>query len=351
MKIVHILPGLGMGGAERQLATLILNQSMVSPLKHCVISLSDEGHLGKSFMDAGIPVYAVHFRKSYIKGFWALFKILRKEKPDVLQSWLHYGDLIGTIIGTVVRVPRIIWNIRCSDIQPLFQQSKRNRYVVTLLSYLSFLPYAVITNSHAGRLAHEALRYTPKQWVHIPNGINTDFFSPNSHTRKSMRNALGISEDALVVGMIARVDPMKDHETFLKVMERLSKDFENVYCVIAGKGTDTAEFPTTPPNLKRLGLVDNIPDVLNSLDVHILSSFGEGFPNAVGESMACEIPTVATNVGDSAILLDDPSLVFDNADQLYEKLKHLLMLSYPERQTLGKQHRQRILHHYSVQTM
>lgn len=338
---------------------MLVDKADIQTIQHVFLAFLVYQRLKRTFQCENVK--AAYFRKSYIRGFWTLFKILRKEKPDVLQTWLHYSDLIGFIIGMVARVPRILWNIRCSDIEPLFRQNVRNRYIVTILSHLSRFPYAVIANSHAGRLTHEALGYTPKQWINIPNGIDTDLFSYNEEARQDMRRSLGIPLDALVVGMVARVDPMKDHATFLQAMERLSKDSsgdfskdcDNVYCVIAGKGTDTADFPITPPNLKRLGFVSDIPSILSTMDVHVLSSFGKGFPNAVGESMACEIPTLATDVGDSAILLDDPSLVFEkeNADQLYKKIKHLLTLTLRERQQRGKNHRQHILDHYSVPVM
>ena len=146
---------------------------------------------------------------------------------------------------------------------------------------------------------------------------------------------------------------MKDHPTFLKAMENLSQSANNLYCVLAGKGTKEANWPITPPNLQRLGPWENAPEFLNCLDIMVLSSSGEGFPNVVGEAMACEIPTITTDVGDAATLVQTPEQIVPpgDVDGLTLALRRLLALSSAQRKAIGQKSRQRILNSYSLAIM
>ena len=352
MKIAHLITGLGLGGAERQLKALVSGKPKESSLQHIVISLKDEGVIGKQLRDEKeVRLYCLNLHKS-IRGVWHLYKILQQEKPDVLQTWLYHADLLGLIVGKLAGVPRIVWNIRCSNME-LSQYSKLIGFVVKILKTLSRFPDAVVTNSQSGQDFHEKLGYKPRQWVQIPNGIDTNLFQSNPLVGKELRRSLNIPENAVVVGMLGRIDPMKDHSTFLRAMKTLSQSNENLYCVVAGKGTEEATWPIIPPRLRRLGVWENASEFLNSLDIMVLSSFGEGFPNVVGEAMACQIPTIVTDVGDAAILVQAPERIVSlrDVDGLTLALRRLLALSSQERKAIGQKSREKILSSYSLPIM
>jgi glycosyltransferase involved in cell wall biosynthesis len=352
MKIAHLITGLGLGGAERQLKALVTDQKNHS-LSHIVISLKDEGVIGRQLAgQPGVSLYCLNLHKS-IAGLWRLYQILRREKPDVLQTWLYHADLVGLIVGKIARIPHIVWNIRCSNMD-LSRYSKITSCVVKALKVLSRFPDAVVTNSQAGEETHAKLGYKPRRWVYIPNGIDTDLFQPNRARGQQLRLSLGIPEEAIVVGMLGRVDPMKDYPSFLKAVNTLSQTQANLYCMVAGKGTEDACWPVVPPRLLRLGMWENAPEFLNSLDIMVLASaFGEGFPNVVGEAMACEVPTVVTDVGDAAVLVQTKAQVVppQDVDQLILALRGLLALSSQERKVIGQQGRERILRSYSLPVM
>jgi glycosyltransferase involved in cell wall biosynthesis len=353
MKIAHLITGLGLGGAERQLKALVTERQQESSLEHIVISLQDEGVIGKQLSgEKGVRLYCLNLHKS-IAGVWQLYKILRREKPDVLQTWLYHADLMGLLIGKLARVPHIVWNIRCSNME-LSQYSRLTAFVVKILKALSRFPDAVVTNSQSGQKFHTTLGYAPRRWVQIPNGIDADLFQPNIPSGQDLRRTFDIPEDAIVVGLLGRVDPMKDYPTFLRAMERLSLVHENLYCMVAGKGTEDASWAIVPPRFRRLGVWENASAFLNALDILVLSSaFGEGFPNVVGEAMACEVPTIVTDVGDAGVLIQTPTQIVppQDVDKLILALKGLLALSSGERKVIGQQSRSRVLSSYSLPIM
>lgn len=352
MKIAHLITSLGVGGAERQLKALVSDREK-SSLSHIIISLKDEGAIGKELAcQPGVYLYCLNLDKS-IEGFWQLFKILRREKPDVLQTWLYHADFLGLLVGKLARVPRIVWNIRCSNMD-LSRYSRQTALILRILKFLSKFPDAIVTNSKAGQRFHTRYGFKPKKWVRISNGIDTDYFKPDLQMGQKFRQSLGIPKDAFVVGMLGRVDPMKDFATFLKAMDILSSTHKNLYCIVAGKGTDKENWPIVPPRLKRLGVWKNVPEFLNSLDVLVLSSaFGEGFPNVVAEGMACEIPVIVTDVGDARVLVQNSSQIIPPKDlkKLVLALKGILALSSQKRKHLGAEGRARVIFSYSLSRM
>lgn len=352
MKIVHLITGLGLGGAERQLKALVTDPNK-STIEHVVISLKDEGVIGKQLAgQPGVYLYCLNLHKS-VFGFWRLYQILKREKPDILQTWLYHADFLGLIIGKLANIRRIVWNIRCSNMD-LSMYSWRTALIVKILKYISALPDAIVTNSHAGRVFHTKLGYKPKRWVRIPNGIDTDLFKPDKQSGQELRQSLGIPENAIVIGMLGRVDPMKDYPLFLKAMKKISQNEKNIYCLIAGKGTDNTHWTDMPPRFIRLGAWERVSEFLNALDILVLSSaFGEGFPNVIGEAMACGIPAITTRVGDAALIVQAESQIIppQNVDKLVAALRNLLSLSSKDRQAIGLEGRERIQSSYSLSVM
>jgi len=355
LKILHVITGLNRGGAETTLVRLILhmNHRRFTPV---VVSLMDEGAYGADLSIAGVPLYTLGMKRGRpsLGALLRLRRILREEQPRLVQTWLYHADLAGLLLSRSLGEVPLVWNLRCSGMD-LTQYSRHVRTVRRFLAAFSGVPAAVIVNSEAGRLFHDSIGYRPRRWEVIPNGFDTEFFKPSPERRAQWRQRLGLGDGAPLVGMVARVDPMKDYATFLAAASRISAARPDAAFLLAGAGTGGL---TIPPDLAGkvhgLGERKDVEQILPALDLLMQSSaFGEGFPNAIGEAMACGVPAVATDVGDTAALIAGIGSVVPPRDPgvLASAALAILGRAPPARAQLGEAARKRILDYYGLKLM
>lgn len=311
--VMHVIAGLGVGGAERMLANLVTADRPGAP-RQCVVNLLDGGAFAAPIRDAGVPLIELGARSAAgMVGAGARLRgIIRRRKPDIIQSWMYYADLISTYAlrasGRRDRT-RHYWGVRCSDML-LDRYGRRLRWTVRRCAALSGEPAGIVFNSEAGRRVHEQLGFRPKQSVLIRNGVDPDRFQPSPQARERVRGALGIAPDAPLVVMAARVDPMKDYPMLMDVAQRLP----TVTFAAAGRGTEALD---DRPNLIGLGVRDDMAGLFAAADAAVLTSaFGEGFPNVLVEAMACGAPVVATEVGDAPAIVGDTGFVVAPGDAI-----------------------------------
>jgi len=363
IKIIHLISGLGIGGAEKQLSQLVA-LSNPAEFKHIVVSMQDLGKMGPNLVEKNIVLYTLNMKRGRISllGILKLIKILFKERPYILQTWLYHADLLGLLVGKLLRTPKIIWNVRCSNMDVKYY-SKLTALVVKLCCWFSSFPTAIIVNSKAGEALHKnTLGYKAKHWEWIPNGFQIDYYKPDLHARKLFRKELALTDENALLGMVARWDPMKDPFTFLRTAKELIQKFPKARFVFVGHGMDSANLELNT-EIKRLGLEkfvyilgvqQNIPRILNALDLLVLpSAFGEGFPNILGEAMACGVLCVATNVGDAALIIEETGKIVEhsNVSQLSEALEAMLVLDPGSRRELQTLARQKIINTFESSTI
>jgi glycosyltransferase involved in cell wall biosynthesis len=357
MRVAHVITDLDTGGAEIMLARLVKTFAGTT-IDNAVISLGTRGPIGERIASAGIPVFSLGMRpdRPDPRALWSLIRLLRRIRPAIVQTWLYHADFAGLVAGTLARMP-VVWNLRCAELDPR-DHSRSLSTLLRALALASRYPAAVICNSHAGQRAHEQLGYMPRKWAIIPNGFDTDAFSPCPAARGELRRELGLSDDAPLVGLLARFHPMKDQATFLNAARTVSTAKPDVRIVMAGRGVDTA--PALNELVDELALHDRVhllPErhdpsrFLAALDVSVSSSYGEAFPNVLGEAMACGIPCVATDVGDSAHIVGDTGQIVPPRDPaaLAAAILRLLDMDNTRRATYGLAARARIVSEFSLE--
>jgi glycosyltransferase involved in cell wall biosynthesis len=349
-----------MGGAERMLSRLVV-ASQRRGMEHCVISLKDRGSYGDDIISSGARVHELKQNPSIsaLAAIPRLTSLLRQEKPDVLMTWLYHADLLGTAAGFLANVPRLYWNLRCSDMD-FSSYSWSTGLLVKILAASSKRPDAIVANSNAGRKVHQKLGYRPRTWLEIPNGFDLEQLLPSPTARGKLYAELNIPGDALVVGNVARLDPMKDHATLLDAFAQVARTNLNAHFVLAGLNVTAktpaiaraGALPELAGRIHALGIRSDVPDLLPAFDLYVQSSaFGEGFPNVVGEAMACGVPAVVTDVGDAAAIVDDTSRIVapGNAVDLAKAISDFLNQAPESRRKAGQDARERIALNYRLE--
>lgn len=359
MKILHIITGLHTGGAERMLEKLIyVDQESV---QHVVISLRDKGTIGDAIEKSGAKVYEIGLTGSI--PIWKAIKSIKKhivnEKPDIIQAWMYHGNVAASLCKFIYRMKiPVVHNIRHS-IHYIKHEKKTTQFVIKINAWFSKRAAAVIYNSNISRNQHENLGYQNGRSVTIANGFDVSRFVSNFDHRKSIRDELGIPQDAFVFLQLGRNHPMKGHHVFLKSAGEVILNNPNVYGVIVGRGVDTDENLNQYISQNKLkdrvvliGERRDIEKLWNAADIAVLSSlWGEGFPNVIGEAMACEKPAIVTDVGDSAYVVGDIGIVIpnDSIEHLTKAMNFLLSKSKDELKVLGEKSRERVVQNFEIE--
>ncbi|MBU1345253.1 MAG: glycosyltransferase [Proteobacteria bacterium] len=358
LRVVYIITGLGTGGAEMSLLRLLsaLDRDKFDPY---VISLANAGPLGEKIHQLGVPVRQLGMDTRCPNPFLLvkLFAWLRQIRPDVIQTWMYHADLLGGLAGFLAGLP-VVWGIHNTSLDPSAVKSGTIR-VVRINAWLSgWLPHCIISCSEEARRAHVRMGYASDKFVVIPNGFDLNTFRPDSSARDSLRRELSLTPNMFLVGLVARFDPLKDHQTFIRAADIFHKTHPQAQFVLCGDGISWSNEVLSGwidavgirQNCHLLGRRDDIPHLMSAFDVNTLSSIGEAFPNVLGEAMACGVPCVTTDVGDAAEIVGDTGIVVPprDAHALAEGWERLINLSTQERYALGQRARARIQTHYQI---
>lgn len=359
MRIVFIITGLSVGGAEMMLYKIMqrIDRDKFYPF---VVSLMDKGILGSRIEALGIPVIALGMERGFpsLFKFLNLIKILHKIRPDIVHTWMYHSDLIGGLAARMAGCKKVIWCIRHSNLSK--NENKRSTlWVVKLCALLSkFVPTQIISCSQRANEIHAENGYVKEKLHVIPNGFDLANFQPDETRRASMRIELGLPMDVPLVGLIARFDVQKNHLGFIEAAAKVHVKMPFVHFVLAGAGVDISNVKLNsaiaekglPRCMHLLGRREDVPQLMASLDVLASSSHGEAFPNVLGEAMACGIPCVVTDVGDSAEIVGSTGVVVaaGDMDGLAQGLMHVLSLPLEKKKLLQEDARARVADRYEI---
>ena len=321
-KVVHVITSLDDGGAEGVLTRLCLHSRRVD---HVVISLMGNGKHGPVLISSGIVVHCLRMNpgRPGLAAFFRLVRLIRYEQPDIVQTWMYHADLLGGLAARLAGIKRIFWGVRHSTLER--GKSKRLTIIIARLCALisPWLPEKIIYCASNAKEIHEGIGYDSKKSIVVPNGFDLNKFYPNLVGGQELRNELGIGIDEFVVGMVGRYHPQKDHLNLLKALKTLKLKGIKFRCLLVGHGLSLSNSAVVyiindldlGEEVILLGQRSDIPIVMNALNIHVLSSsYGEAFPNVVAEAMACGIPPIATDVGDSRLIIGNQGLVVPPKD-------------------------------------
>jgi glycosyltransferase involved in cell wall biosynthesis len=352
MKVLHVINSLDQGGAENTLFSLVRSDTKQT---HIVVSLKGSGFFGEQLEALGVKVIPLNIGyANSITAFLKLYQIIKIEKPQIVQSWLYISDLFASLVILFSKNQTLIWNVRNGSLNTAIV-SRSSVLAAKFCSILSFrIPKAIICCSKSSILTHSKFGYDRKKFTLIYNGIDIVRFSFSNYLpRKDIH-----------IGYVGRFDPQKGHSNLFEALSLLKQTNVNFKVILVGQNILSTNKDLVrlinkhklENNVELRGLCYRMNDLYNELDIHVLPSLSEAFPNVVAESMACGIPNVVTNVGDAADIAGDTGWICKKNDpqSLFSAL-HKAILEITEHTELflerKKYCRERISNEFSVEKM
>jgi len=360
MKVVLLVRSLDRGGAERQLVMLarVLRDCGVDVV---VVVFYDGGPFERDLVRLGIRV-----RSLGKAGRWDLVafgfrfaRVIKEENPDLLYGFVVTPNLLASAIKPIFPRLRVVWGVRSAHMD-LSAYDWATRLVYPLEATLSSLPDLIIVNSRAGQ-RHLKFRGFPERKVaHVPNGIDVEQYAPSPAGRARLRAAWSQADDSILVGIVARPDPVKAHDIFVRAAKQI-RDVDSRFhfiCVgVDGEAATRLQALSVELNIADALRIeeprDDLADVYSALDIHVMCSHSEGFPNVVAEAMACGVPCVVTDVGDAAEIVADTGEIVQpaNPKDLARGVQVLSKRLDSEASTLRVAARARIVREYSLDAL
>jgi glycosyltransferase involved in cell wall biosynthesis len=323
IRVVHIINSFEFGGAESMLCNLLLRSDRRRFDPH-VVSLIDDLRTAGPIVAAGIPLATMGMTPGLPRplAIVRLIRHLRRLRPAIVQTWMDHSNLIGGIAARCVRGTRVVWGIHHAN--HVAELTKRTTLMtVGACARLSArVPARIVCCSEQSRVRYAARGFANDRLTVIPNGFDTGHFRPDPDARFAIRQEIGVAPEAPLIGLVARYDPVKDHASFLKAAAIVHRAFPEAHFLLCGDKVDGAN-PALTQLIESLGIGRachllgprrDVPRICAALDVAASSSVSEAFPLAVGEAMSCGVPCIATDVGDSALMIGDTGMIVPPGD-------------------------------------
>jgi len=352
-KIMHLIGSLDVGGTEKMLLSLAENSDK-RKYDVSVSCLIREGSLAEEFRRKNIRLHVVGMKNRFdFTVILRLIKLIKREKVDILHTYLFYSNIAGRIAGTIAGVPVIISSERSTS-------EWKNIIHKTIELLTDFMVDKTIANSQAVKKSLiNDVGLSGKKIDVIPNGINLENYDKKIDTGKKKKQ-LGLTPSKKIVGTVTRLHPEKAPQDFVRAAATLKKKFPDVQFIMVGDGRmrTKLESMVSELGLKEdfvfTGVRDDVSEIIQVMDVFALTSLWEGMPGVVLEAMAWSKPVVATNVGGTPEVVDDGATGFlvpaGDADAAAQATLFLLQNSEKARE-MGGEGRRKVESNFALNDM
>ena len=348
MKILYIITGLGIGGAERQVCNLSDALSNENEIK--IISLTKELKIKPK--NINIEINACDSKKT-ILGFLNTIKQIRgiilEYQPDIVHAHMFHAIIFTRIVRIITPMPKLISTSHCIN-----EMRKYSMFIYRITDFLSDL------STNVSNMAYEEY-INKKAWpkskaIVVENGVDINTFSFTNYGRNMIRSKMGIKDDTKVILAIGRLVEEKNYPLLLTAFTKLSEINKNLLLIIIGSGPEKdnlLNLASSQENIFFLGEKNNITDWISACDIFILSSKFEGFGLVVAEAMSCERVVVATDCGSIKNIISSYGLVIDihESNSMIIKLNEALLMNKNLCIEIGKKARTHIIKNYSIETV
>jgi glycosyltransferase involved in cell wall biosynthesis len=359
IKVMHVITTLGPAGAETMLCRMASGMDGTR-FENEVVSLTGILDLAERMQETGVRVRTLGMRRGIPNPLLVvrLAQWIRQSKPDVIHTWMYHANLVGALAARLAGNVPVVWGIHHSALDPRVDK-RRTLLVNQACALLSRrFPARIVCCSEAALLIHKRLRYAAEKMEVIPNGFDLEQVKPSASARVSVREELGIPRNAPLIGMAARFHPHKDHRNFVRAAELLCKQIPNVHFLLCGMDVGWQnsrlagwiESAGIREHCHLLGQRGDVSRLFAAMDIATSASRSEAFPVVVGEAMACGTPCVVTDVGDSAMMVDQTGIVVapGNPDALAGAWRKLIDAGPEVRRRLGLAARQRVEQNFAL---
>ena len=360
IKVMHIITTLGPAGAETML-TRVASGMDATRFENEVVSLTGILDLAEGVRGMGVRVRTLGMKTGVPNPLLVmrLAQWIRESKPDVIHTWMYHANLVGALAARLACDVPVVWGIHHNALDPRVDK-RRTMLVNRVCAFLSRkLPARIVCCSEASLRIHKKLSYANEKLEVIPNGFDLEQVKPDPAARVSVRAELGIPAETLLIGIAARFHPQKDHLNFVRAAARLHRQMPGIHFLLCGlditwqnsRLAGWIEAAGIRDCCHLLGVRRDMSRLFAGMDIATTASLsGEAFPLVIGEAMACGTPCVVTDVGDSALIVEETGIVVapGDPDALAEAWRNLIEAGPRVRRRLGIAARRRVQQHFAL---
>ncbi len=371
MKILHIINSLKKGGAEGNLFRLCKfhEKKYNTKIDIKVLTLIDDGFYEPELRKLGIKVYSLKINpKNKLSGLtkkiFKLRKLILNLNPDIIQSWMYHSNFLTLFLPKKFH-SKLFWNIRHSELN--FKISKKMTIFLSLIcgTFSRFVPRKIIYCSERSIKFHQEKHfYSKRKAVLIYNGYNHKNYFPSKNLRTNFRKKYKINKKQIILGYAGRYAKQKNIPSLLSAFSKVNKKNSSIFLFMAGKDIN-------PKNKELVNYIDdlgiknnviflneqkNLLKFYNGIDLLILTSFSESFPNVLPEAMLCSTPVLSSDAGCSKKIIDKSGFVMNNNDDqsIFKNLIKVIQYNIKNKKKwkhLKKNSRLQIIKEFSISKM